>query len=106
MVSKKGSEKSDLFFCKKSFKSFFSFKSFLVYLLYQPNKSNMTTKQEQMTMAGRLLAAVGLNEGQEYIWSLHGPTVILTVAGQAKMTKVKQSDFKTLTKLGIEFLGL
>jgi hypothetical protein len=59
-----------------------------------------------MTTASRLLAAIGLNEGQEYIWSLHGPTVVLTVAGQAKMTKVKPSDLATLTKLGIEFLGL
>lgn len=66
----------------------------------------MTTKPEKMTMASRLLAAVGLEEGQEYIWSLHGPTVILTVAGQAKMTNVKPSDLKTLSKLGIQFLGL
>jgi hypothetical protein len=61
---------------------------------------------QSMTTATRLLAALGLNEGHEYIWSLQGPTVVLTVAGQAKMTKVKSSDLKTLTKLGIEFLGL
>lgn len=61
---------------------------------------------EPMTTAERLLKAVGLENQKDYIWSLQGPTVVLTVSGQTKMAGVKDSEIKTLTRLGIQILGL
>lgn len=58
------------------------------------------------TPAERLLTAIGLENQKDYVWSLRGPTVVLTVSGQVKMAAVKASDLKTLTRLGIQFLGL
>lgn len=56
--------------------------------------------------AERLLKAIGLENQKDYIWSLYGPTVILTISGQAKMASVSKSNINTLTKLGIQILGL
>lgn len=58
------------------------------------------------THAERLLKAIGLENQRDYIWSMHGPTVILTISGQAKMASVSKSNINTLTKLGIQILGL
>lgn len=59
-----------------------------------------------MTIAERLLKAIGLENQKDYIWSLQGPTVVLTVSGQTKMAGVNDSEIKTLTRLGIQILGL
>ena len=61
---------------------------------------------EPMTIAERLLKAVGLENQKDYIWSMQGPTVILTISGQAKMATVSKSNINTLTRLGIQILGL
>lgn len=58
------------------------------------------------THAERLLKAIGLENQRDYIWSMQGPTVILTISGQAKMASVSKSNINTLTKLGIQILGL
>lgn len=58
------------------------------------------------THAERLLKAIGLENQIDYIWSMQGPTVILTISGQAKMASVSKSNINTLTKLGIQILGL
>jgi hypothetical protein len=61
---------------------------------------------EQMTTAERLFKSIGLENQSDYIWSMQGPTVVLTISGQAKMASVSKSNINTLTRLGIQILGL
>jgi len=63
------------------------------------------------THAERLLKAIGLENQTDYIWSCStyytlGPTAILTISGKAKMAAVSKSNINTLTRLGIQILGL
>jgi hypothetical protein len=102
LVSERGQRNLTLFFVKKVSKVF----SVLIVLWYIYYINQIKTNMKVESHAERLLTAIGLENQKDYIWSLQGPTVILTVSGQAKMAGVKDSAIKILTKLGIQILGL
>lgn len=60
------------------------------------------SKFELMEAVEKVLADWKLEGGKDYIFSLQGPTIILSMAGQEKMTPERREKVE---KLGMVILG-
>lgn len=52
-----------------------------------------------------LLSSLGMVEGVDYVWSLAGPTIILTISGAEKYKSLDASVLDRIAESGVEVIG-
>lgn len=64
----------------------------------------MYRKYESLEKTRSLLEEAGIVEGKDYIFSLQGPTVIVTVAGYKKFKSLDKSSVDKIESMRVKML--
>jgi len=52
----------------------------------------------------KFLGEFGIKEGQDFMWSLQGPTIVPFSSGEIKLKSLRESDRREVKKMGAYFL--